>query len=365
MFWTLPSFFPDTRRQLAKRAFRVFDQRRAGIVTLDECADAVLAILQRRSTIRHTLRDKSHIASALQRVVNIVALVIGIFFIPFVFGVPLATIIQTLSIFLVAFTFSFGNSVRLGIEGVLWIFIQRPYDVGDVISVDTYGEYLTVAKISILTTEFITLDGRRVIVPNRVMNDRGLYQCSRSRQCVVGLNFRVPIQEDVHKLWQLRDYMVYWMQHESEDLYAHDEADLWIKELGDFSKLDVTFSVAFINLDWSDARAIRSASTALMMALIRGIREFEIVLKDAPKVVAGGRAPSSSPSASRKNSRDGGDADRKYNDEQGERAAIAQMIFPAINNDSFQIQDNNTGGDTGGDTGNPDTSQPPADDPNT
>eukprot|EP01090_Pellita_catalonica_P008373 TRINITY_DN1915_c0_g1_i1.p1 TRINITY_DN1915_c0_g1~~TRINITY_DN1915_c0_g1_i1.p1 ORF type:complete len:1188 (-),score=197.50 TRINITY_DN1915_c0_g1_i1:60-3191(-) len=270
-------FFPPSQKEQASAAFVMYDKRGTGFILLHECTDKVLDILQRRLTLANTLTDRANVSGALRRVANVVAVIVSLFLTPFVFGTNLTTVIQTLSFFVLGFSFAFGNALRVAVEGFVFIFIQRPYDVGDIVHVDTFPKFMYVAKINILTTEFFGTDGRGIVIPNRVMYERGLYQMTRSRQCAAMCTFEASV-DDIDKFWTLRDLLVDWMRTESLELYHHEEITFLMTNMPDLSRVEIYVKARLVNYNWADLGPPYRATNDLIIAIITNCKKLGIAI---------------------------------------------------------------------------------------
>jgi len=79
-----------------------------------------------------------------------------------IFGVDVGHLVISLSSIMVALTLIFGNFLRTIFEGVVFLFMVHPYDVGEVLS---WGDELHVVnEIGLLNTVLLKWDGRKIFV---------------------------------------------------------------------------------------------------------------------------------------------------------------------------------------------------------
>eukprot|EP01090_Pellita_catalonica_P008621 TRINITY_DN1969_c0_g1_i1.p1 TRINITY_DN1969_c0_g1~~TRINITY_DN1969_c0_g1_i1.p1 ORF type:complete len:742 (-),score=88.34 TRINITY_DN1969_c0_g1_i1:67-2292(-) len=268
-------FYPDRYRTEAANAFKRFDKRKVGHIMLHECTDIIQEILLRRIKVINTLTDRENVSEALRRVTNVFAAILALFLTPFVFGVNLATVIQTLSFFVLGFSFAFGNAIRVAVEGMVFILLQRSFDVGDLVHVNGYPQFMNVTRINILTTEMHSTDGTCVIIPNNVMYASGLYSYTRSKQAGVTVVFEASIPNK-HTFWRLRDYMIDWMRSESLDLYHHEDFTFAITAMKDMSKVEIFVRAKLVNHSWNDAKIVFRGITEMSLAIVEGCKQFGI-----------------------------------------------------------------------------------------
>lgn len=67
-----------------------------------------------------------------------------------------------------AATFIFGNSAKNMFEGIIFMFVTHPFDVGDRLLID--GNNLIVKELGILYTIFQKWDGQVIYTPNSVLS---------------------------------------------------------------------------------------------------------------------------------------------------------------------------------------------------
>eukprot|EP01090_Pellita_catalonica_P019564 TRINITY_DN6705_c0_g1_i1.p1 TRINITY_DN6705_c0_g1~~TRINITY_DN6705_c0_g1_i1.p1 ORF type:complete len:837 (-),score=158.31 TRINITY_DN6705_c0_g1_i1:1066-3249(-) len=275
------NFWPDSKRDVAKSAFAIMNIHNKKYLLRRDMDEAMHEVLVRRAAIRNTLHDRENISEALYRTANLVALFLSLFFWPFIFGVSLETLITTLSFFLIGFSFVFGNLLRVALEGIIFIFVMRPFDVGDLVTVSGYPDLMSVARINILTTELFCGDGRGIVVPNNVMYRQGMTQYQRSKEFAVSVSFNVSIDDAMGKVWNLRDYLVDWMKHKSVELYNHDGLHFWISKLVSPGLMEVQIFCTLANINWADPGLWRREMADFNLAVIRGCQKFKIQYTNA------------------------------------------------------------------------------------
>jgi small-conductance mechanosensitive channel len=104
----------------------------------------------------------------------------------YIFGVNVSQLVISLSSMTLAFAFVFGNSLRTLYESVVFLFVARPYKVGDWIVYE--GKEHRVASFGLLWTQLVNFNGVRVAVRPLVLL---FCVCSKSKH---------------HRVWQLLAY---------------------------------------------------------------------------------------------------------------------------------------------------------------
>lgn len=114
-----------------------------------------------------------------------------------ILGVPMTSIITVIG--------SCGLAIGLALQGSLAniaggfiLLILKPFQVGDFISMgDVTG---TVEEIGIFHTKVVTIDNRRVIVPNSTISNATLTNVSALKERRVDLTFNASYTDDINKV---------------------------------------------------------------------------------------------------------------------------------------------------------------------
>lgn len=108
-------------------------------------------------------------------------------------GVPATSFITILASCGVAVGLALQGSLS-NFAGGLMILFFKPFKVGDFI--EAAGETGTVAEISVVYTELLTLDNKRITVPNGTLTNSVIKNYSREELRRVDLNFNVAYTSD-------------------------------------------------------------------------------------------------------------------------------------------------------------------------
>jgi small conductance mechanosensitive channel len=140
-----------------------------------------------------TKKIDSSLASFLNSFMNIGLKVLLIVIAISILGVPMATIVTVIG--------TAGLAIGLALQGSLsnfaggFIIIAfKPFSVGDFIEVGDYSG--TVKEIGMFYTTLVTLDNRQVSLPNSVVSNKELVNCSTQGTRMVDLKFGVAYSSD-------------------------------------------------------------------------------------------------------------------------------------------------------------------------
>lgn len=84
-----------------------------------------------------------------------------------------------------------GNSAKNLFEGVIFLFVTHPYDVGDRVFID--GQNLIVKELGILTTVFQKSDGQVLYSPNAVLVGKPITNIRRSGNIMQVVEIQVDL----------------------------------------------------------------------------------------------------------------------------------------------------------------------------
>ena len=115
-----------------------------------------------RRDVAITLLNTGGVLTTLEALVGSIMHVCGLFVYLAIFGVDVTHLLISLSSMTIAFAFVFGNNLRTIYESVLFLFVVRPYKVGDAIFFD--GAQHHVSSFGLLWTHLYRYDGARLSV---------------------------------------------------------------------------------------------------------------------------------------------------------------------------------------------------------
>ncbi|BDA50989.1 Mechanosensitive ion channel protein 4 [Coccomyxa sp. Obi] len=202
LFWNCKSSFESTFVELedlqvflpeeqARDCLDAFDCDADGHISSEDMKEAVIQIYDNRKNLSATLKDTKTIVGKLERLLGICFQLLFIFFYLAIFDVNLTRTWLTVSSLLLSFVFVFGNSIRAIYESVVYLFVVRPFDVGDVILLGPTQDWCTVEEITLMNTIFIKWDGSRILCPNAKLSIDMLTNVTRSQK--KGESFKVLV----------------------------------------------------------------------------------------------------------------------------------------------------------------------------
>lgn len=131
-----------------------------------------------RKELSSSLRDVGSAVGKLDNVLVIMVVLLACMTALLIFGVPIGSYLLTSISVLFAATFVFGNSARNMFEGIIFLFVTHPYDVGDRVFIDN-NNYI-VKELGILYTVLEKWDGQVIYSPNSVLATKDITNVRRS-----------------------------------------------------------------------------------------------------------------------------------------------------------------------------------------
>ncbi len=137
------------------------------------------------------------VASFLKSFLSIASKVLVFVTVAAVIGIPMTSFITVLGSMAVAIGLSLQGSLS-NIAGGLLILLNKPFVVGDFISVSGYDGSVT--DIGLFYTKLSTVDNRRVVLPNSLVSSNALVNVTEQQTRRVDLDINVAYDSDTEKV---------------------------------------------------------------------------------------------------------------------------------------------------------------------
>lgn len=200
-----------------ERAFALCDKDGDGKCTLDEFITFFENVYSDLQSLKSSLSGSESSVSALSFLANAVALVATAIAAFVIFEVSLTAVVVPLSTLFVSLSFAVGPSVSNVVGSLIFVF-ERRFDVGDRVTssiVGPPGEILTVQRIDVLTTSFLTFTNRHVCVPNFSLASSVIENLTRSPAANVHLALSVSTRTTSKQLEALQSRLRRFTEAES------------------------------------------------------------------------------------------------------------------------------------------------------
>ncbi|KAF8315392.1 hypothetical protein DL93DRAFT_2057318 [Clavulina sp. PMI_390] len=225
----------------AATAFSLFDQDGNGDISKKEMRNAVQRIYKERKALTASLKDMSSAVAKLDGVLLGVACLILLFVCLLIFNrsntveslVPLATLV-------LGFSFIFGHSAQLLFESLIFIFSTHPFDVGDLVIIDSTP--LFVKEFGLYSTVFTRAD--HLITPNALLaSSKLIHNVRRSGSMWESTSIQVAYDTPMSQVELLKTKLRSFMAHpENYREWGSPGCEIWIDKM-DFQN-DISLTVA-------------------------------------------------------------------------------------------------------------------------
>eukprot|EP01117_Protostelium_nocturnum_P007168 TRINITY_DN2571_c0_g3_i4.p1 TRINITY_DN2571_c0_g3~~TRINITY_DN2571_c0_g3_i4.p1 ORF type:complete len:637 (-),score=159.59 TRINITY_DN2571_c0_g3_i4:529-2439(-) len=199
--------------EATEKAFAYFDNHLKGETSFDEVVVAIYEIFKSRKSLFMTMDDREDIAKIITHTFKGVFWILMVIFVPIIFGVSFLDFIIPITSLVLALSFVFGDSIKSVWESFIFIFVVRPFEIGDKFSEGTYS-CLTVSKISLLSTICYTSDGRMIIYPNSILHRKVIYQHKKSKDYNCYINLLLDSTTPREKIEELKDRIGQWLHQD-------------------------------------------------------------------------------------------------------------------------------------------------------
>jgi len=144
-------------RDKAKALIKLFRPDRKGFLTKLDFVNSIDDVYKDLRLFRASLANSSSIDNSLALIINIVFFVVAIIVVLLIMGFKTWEPILSFSAFFFSFSFMFGPASSKYFEGILLIFIRRPYDIGDKIALSDPEQDTSASGSSTWFVEKVTL----------------------------------------------------------------------------------------------------------------------------------------------------------------------------------------------------------------
>ena len=187
-------------QHLAKQAVKLLDPSGSGKVSRAEFVAVVSGLSSRRAGLRSTLRDYQRMVRTLSGALTCVSIICLFFAVLGILHADVLGMGTSIVTGIFAFSIAFGSTLQSFFEGLIFVFVVRPYDVGDrVFMPDAQGQQLdlVVTRMNLLTTVFTSSSGQYMILSNSILRDtlinNAYRSVSREHRFMIKLPGEIPL----------------------------------------------------------------------------------------------------------------------------------------------------------------------------
>ncbi|KAG5599638.1 hypothetical protein H5410_031008 [Solanum commersonii] len=261
----------DLRRFMIKEEVDIvlplIDVADTGQIDRKALTEWVVKVFQGRKALSHALNDTKTAVRQLNKIVTGILIVIIIIIWLLLVGIATTKVILFLSSQLVVASFLFGNTCKCIFEGIVFVFVMHPFDVGDrcvvdgiqVINDDIFyssvsvshfpylllqlaNQQMTVEEMNILTTVFLKFDNEKLYYPNSVLATKPISNFYRSPDMSDSFEFSIDFRTRLEKIGSLKEKIKKYLERTSQ--YWHPNHNVVVKDIENLNKIKM---VLFFN----------------------------------------------------------------------------------------------------------------------
>ncbi|KAL0932552.1 serine threonine protein kinase [Colletotrichum truncatum] len=267
------------RRDEAIRTFKTFNENNSPDIHIEEFVGIVTEGGKTRHDIYRNMINMDHCINTFDWFLLLILAAVMTFFIMVAY-VPAIKQIQTiLSSLAIGLSFAVGRTFHHLLVGIVFVFFDHPFDIGDVVNVynpgSTAGTSCVVKRQSLLYTIFRRLDnGCDLQISNDHLSQKRIENFSRSginRQSVsMFVDFRTGFKDIV----RLRIIMEEFLASNSRD-YVPSSLALNVVSLHELNKMELRLAFTHRN-NWSDDKLRSQRSNRFHCALVAACRSIPL-----------------------------------------------------------------------------------------
>lgn len=193
----------------------------------------VVNVYNERKALAHSLNDTKTAIEELNKILSGIILVVIIIVWFLLMGFATTKVLVFISSQLLLVTFMFGNTSKTVFEGIIFVFMMHPFDVGDRCVVD--GVQMVVEEVNILTTIFLRYDNEKIIYPNSVLATKAISNYYRSPEQSDSVEFSVAFSTSAESIAALKAKIKTYI--DSKPQHWRPNHSVQIKDIEDVNKL--------------------------------------------------------------------------------------------------------------------------------
>ncbi|KAM7513033.1 hypothetical protein LguiB_011908 [Lonicera macranthoides] len=222
---------------------------RTGKIKKLSFCDWVVNVYNDRKYLAHSLNDTKTAIEELNKILSGVILVIIVVVWLLLMGIATTKVLVFISSQLLLVVFVFGSTCRAVFEGLVFVFVMHPFDVGDRCVID--GIQMVVEEMNILTTIFLKYDNEKIFYPNSDLAIKPISNFNRSPEMSDLVEFAVDVSTSAESILALKANIKAYL--ESRPQYWNLNHSLHVKEIEDANKMKmvlyVTHTINFQNYE--------------------------------------------------------------------------------------------------------------------
>ncbi|XP_017241265.1 mechanosensitive ion channel protein 6 [Daucus carota subsp. sativus] len=246
-------------------------------ISKKELKNWMVNTFRERRALVLSLNDTKKAVNKLHQMLNIfVALFIGAIWI-LILKVASIHFFVLLSSQLLLVVFVFGNTCKTMFEGIIFLFVMHPFDIGDRCEVDDVQ--LVVEEMNILTTTFLRYDNQKICYPNSLLSNKPISNYYRSPDMGDAIDFSIHISTPVEKIALMKEKITSYIEKNSDHWYPAPM--IVLRDIEDMNRLKISLWLSHrINFQDMGKRWARRA--LVLEEMIKTFKELDIEYRMVP-----------------------------------------------------------------------------------
>ncbi|KAL8126383.1 mechanosensitive ion channel protein 6-like [Apium graveolens] len=237
----------------------------------------VVCAFRERRALAFSLNDTKTAVNKLQRMLDIFVGILIVIVWLLILKVASIQFFVFLSSQLILVAFVFGNTCKAMFEGIVFLFVMHPFDIGDRCEVD--GIQLIVEEMNILTTIFLRYDNQKISYPNSVLATKPISNYYRSPDMGDAIDFCIHISTPVEKIGTMKEKITSYIEKKSD--HWHPAPLIVLRDMEDLNRLKISLWPSHrMNFQDMGERWVRRA--LLVEEMIKIFRELDIEYRMLP-----------------------------------------------------------------------------------
>jgi len=193
---------PDLAPRDAEQLFQVFASPENGADSAhpDDIKRAIFNILKEKKTVVDAVTARSLIVEVIDQIVNWAAVTVCIIiFLVVLLDVNVYTLLVALGTTFIALGFALGSTLTGILDSLQMIFVARPFEIGDTITINE-GPPVQVEKVTVIYTVCFSLDGYSINYPNVDLAHSRIANWRRSKEVTLNIPLHLSLETRVDDL---------------------------------------------------------------------------------------------------------------------------------------------------------------------
>ncbi|MBA0822818.1 hypothetical protein Goarm_019598 [Gossypium armourianum] len=174
----------------------------------------VVNAFRERRALAFTLNDTKTAVNRLHHIVDVVVGIIIVIIWLLILEIATSKVLVFFSSQLLLVAFVFGNTCKTVFEGIIFLFVMHPFDVGDRCEID--GIQMVAEEMNILTTVFLRYDNQKIMIPNSVLATKAIHNYYRSPDMGDAVEFCIHVKTPADKIGLMKQRILSYIKHKSD-----------------------------------------------------------------------------------------------------------------------------------------------------